>query len=120
MIKAMGVWEPIPRPKDEKVNKGDEIKEKYRSRFIAREIKKKGDGLSSWTDFFASMPPITALRVLFTLAVARRVPGINGNLEPMPRDTCLIFIDVKKAHFWSPARRRLWVELPLCAMVQRR
>ena len=120
VIKSMGVWEPIPRPKNEKVittrwvdvNKGDEIKRKYRSRFVAREIKKKGDGLSSWTDFFASMPPITALRVLFSLAVTRRVPDINGNLKPMPKDTCLIFIDVKKAHFWSPARRRLLVELP--------
>ena len=120
VIKSMGVWEPIPRPKNEKaittrwvdVNKGDEIKEKYRSRFVAREIKKKGDGLSSWTDFFASMPPITALRVLFSLAVTRRVPDINGNLKPMPKDTCLIFIDVKKVHFWSPARRRLLVELP--------
>ena len=120
VIKSMGVWEPIPRPKNEKVittrwvdvNKGDEIKEKYRSRFVAREIKKKGDGLSSWTDFFASMPPITALRVLFSLAVTRRVPDINGNLKPMPKDTCLIFIDVKKAHFRSPARRRLLVELP--------
>ena len=30
----------------------------------------------------------------------------------MPNDTCLIFIDIKKAHFWSPARRRLLVELP--------
>ena len=30
----------------------------------------------------------------------------------MPTETCLIFIDVKKAHFWSPARRRLLVELP--------
>ena len=30
----------------------------------------------------------------------------------MPKETCLIFIDVKKAHFWSPARRRLLVGLP--------
>ena len=119
VFETMGVWEVIPRPKNEKVittrwvdvNKGDEVKEKYRSRFVAREIK-KGDGPSSWTDFFASMPPITALRVLFSLAVTRRVPDINGNLKLMPKDTCLIFIDVKKAHFWSPARRRLLVELP--------
>ena len=58
------------------------------------------------------MPPITALRALFTLAVTMRVPSLEGKLTQMDRTTCLIFIDVKKAHFWSPARRRLLVELP--------
>ena len=41
-----------------------------------------------------------------------RVPNLAGKLTQMDRTTCLIFIDVKKAHFWSPARRRLLVELP--------
>ena len=44
VIETMGVWEVIPRPKNEKVittrwvdvNKGDEIKEKYRSRFVVQ------------------------------------------------------------------------------------
>ena len=41
-----------------------------------------------------------------------RVPHLEGKLAQMDPTTCLIFIDVKKAHFWSPARRRLLVELP--------
>ena len=92
VIETMAVWEVIQRPKNEKditthwvdVNEGDEIKEKYRSRFLAREIEKKGDELSSRTDFFSSMPPLAALRILFSLAVTCRVPDINGTLRPMP------------------------------------
>ena len=83
---------------------------KYRSRLVAKEIKRSNGTPGSWTDFFASMPPITALRILFTLAVTKRIPNLDGKLVDMPKETCLIFIDVKKAHFWSPARRRLLVD----------
>ena len=120
VIDAMGVWGVIDRPTNERVistrwvdvNKGDETHPKYRSRFVTRELKQKGDTPSHWSDFFASMPPITALRALFSLAVTMRVPNLEGKLTQMDRTTCLIFIDVKKAHFRSPARRRLLVELP--------
>ena len=81
VIQTMGVWEPIPRPKNEKViisarwvdvNKGDAQRPKYRSRLVAREMKvKSGQSETHWSDFLASMPPITALRVLFTIAVRR-------------------------------------------------
>ena len=120
VIDAMGVWEVIDRPANERVistrwvdvNKGDKTHPNNRSRFVARELKQKGDTPSHWSDFFASMPPITALRALFTLAVTMRVPNLEGKLTQMDPTTCLIFIDVKKAHFWSPARRRLLAELP--------
>ena len=120
MINQMQVWEVIDRPWSEKViptrwvdvNKGDEKNVKYRSRLVAKEIKRSSGTPGSWTDFFASMPPITALLILFTLAVTKKIPNLNGKLVEMSNETCLIFIDVKKAHFWSPARRRLLVELP--------
>ena len=28
------------------------------------------------------------------------------------QEPCILFLDIKKAHFWSPARRSLLVELP--------
>jgi len=124
VIKEMGVWEVIPRPVGEKVistrwvdiNKGDEDRPKYRSRFVARELKPRGShrgDVVNWDEFYASMPPLSALRILFTLAVTKRFPDIEGKMPSMPlKDVCLLFIDVKKAHFWSPARRRLLVELP--------
>ena len=75
-ITSMGVWEVLDRPPGEKVittcwvdvNTGDEVNKKYRSHLVARELKLKSDvpGSDSWKDFFATIPPITALRVLFT------------------------------------------------------
>ena len=120
VINQMQVWEVIDRPSNEKViptrwvdvNKGDEKSVKYRSRLVAKEIKRSNGTPGSWTDFFASMPPITALRILFTLAVTKKIPNLDGKLVEMSNETCLSFIDVKKAHIWSPARRRLLVELP--------
>ena len=124
MISEMGVWEVIPRPVGEKVistrwvdiNKGDEDRPKYRSRFVARELKPRGShrgDVANWDEFYASMPPLSALRILFALAVTKRFPDVEGKMPSTPlKDVCLLFIDVKKAHFWSPARRRLLVELP--------
>ena len=113
VITSMGVWEVIDRPQGEKViatcrvddvNKGDEVKKKYRS------PKSGVPGSDSWKDFFASMPPITAARMLFTLTVTGRILGVKGKLRPTWKDACLVFIGIKKTHFWSPARRQLFVE----------
>ena len=77
-IKEMGVWEVIPRPKGEKVistrwvdiNKKDEANPKYRSRLVARELKKRNPGgvsqdvhQPSWEDFYASMYQCAACAV---------------------------------------------------------
>ena len=126
-INEMGVWEVIPRPKGEKVittrwvdvNKKDEANPKYRSRLVARELKKRYPGGISqeahqptWEDFYASMPPISALRVLFALATTKKAPDLEGKMRDLPKDQCLVFLDIKKAHFWADARRRLLIELP--------
>lgn len=50
------------------------------------------DGWRTWGGFFASMPLIVALRMLFTLAVAKRTPDKNGQLVSQPGGNCLIFI----------------------------
>ena len=92
------------------VNKGDELRPKYRLRLVARELKVKcGQSETHWSDFFATMPPLTALRILFTIAVTKKIPNKDGKLISLGPTTCVIFIDIKKAHFWSPARRRLLV-----------
>ena len=33
-------------------------------------------------------------------------------MQELPRNQCLVFLDIKKAHFWADARRRILVELP--------
>ena len=48
LVEGMGVWKPVPRPKDKKVirtrwvdtNKGDKLKPNLRSRFVAQELKR--------------------------------------------------------------------------------
>ena len=124
VIKSMGVWEPIDRPTGEKVigtrwvdiNKGDSLHMKLRSRLVAQELKrKKGNNEDpAWTDFFAAMPPLSSLRALFTIAASDRIPGPDGRPVSVNKngEVCILFVDVKKAHFWSPVRRRLLVELP--------
>ena len=127
VIQQMQVWEVIPRPAGEKVigtrwvdiNKGDSLHMKLRSRLVAQELKRqkgpKGpEDQSTWTDFFAAMPPLSSLRALFALATTKKVPNEKGKLGPVGSggEVCLMFLDVKKAHFWSPVRRRLLVELP--------
>ena len=39
--------------------------------------------------FYASMPPISALRTLFALATMRRVPDLDGKMPDLPRDQCI-------------------------------
>ncbi|CAE7551092.1 unnamed protein product [Symbiodinium sp. CCMP2592] len=127
VIRQMGVWEVIPRPANEKVigtrwvdiNKGDGARHKLRSRLVAQELKRargpqQPEDQSTWSDFFAAMPPLSSLRALFSLATTQRVPNTRGKLSPVGSggEVCLMFLDVKKAHFWSPVRRRLLVELP--------
>ena len=124
VIKSMGVWEPIDRPPGEKVigtrwvdiNKGDSLHMKLRSRLVAQELKrKKGNNEDpAWTDFFAAMPPLSSLRALFTVAASESIPGSDGRPVSVNKngEVCILFVDVKKAHFWSPVRRRLLVELP--------
>ena len=117
----------IPRPTNEKVigtrwvdiNKGDSAHLKLRSRLVAQELKRargpqQPEDQSTWSDFFAAMPPLSSLRALFTLATTRLIPNSRGKLSPVGSggEVCLMFLDVKKAHFWSPVRRRLLVELP--------
>ena len=124
VIKSMGVWEPIDRPPGEKVigtrwvdiNKGDSLHMKLRSRLVAQELKrKKGNNEDpAWTDVFSAMPPLSSLRALFTVAANERIPGSDGRPVSVNKngEVCILFVDVKKAHFWSPVRRRLLVELP--------
>ena len=127
VIRQMGVWEIIPRPANEKVigtrwvdiNKGDSAHLKLRSRLVAQELKRargpqQPEDQSTWSDFFAAMPPLSSLRALFTLATTRLIPNSRGKLSLVGSggEVCLMFLDVKKAHFWSPVRRRLLVELP--------
>ena len=65
-------------------------------------------------DFFAAMPPLSSLGALFAFATTKKVPDESSKVMRMDAhgEVCVMCIDVKKAHFWSAARRRVLVELP--------
>ena len=86
------------------VNKGDEDNPEYRSRLVAKEIKRdKRD------DNFAATPPLEAKKILFSLAVTEGV-GYNKGLKN--KGMKIDFIDVRRAYFQAMARRDIYVDLP--------
>ena len=114
-VDRIGLWEVMDRPRDKRVigtrwvdtNKGDEAHYNVRSRLVAQETKRKG----TIEQFFAGTPPLSALKVLLSLATTSRLPEIDPVRKARGR-VLLQFFDVKKAHFWAQAERDLYVELP--------
>ena len=91
LVEGRKVWKAVPRTKDMKVistrwvdiNEGGQAKPNYRSRLVARELKK--DTLS---ELFAAMPPLAALKVLFALAVTKSKPNEKGSFVKIPNERC--------------------------------
>ena len=86
------------------INKGDVSNPNYRSRLVAKEIKR---GPSD--DMFAATPPLEAKKSLFSMAMTQfargRAQGIKGTQK-------MLFVDVRRAYFYAPARRPVYVTLP--------
>ena len=74
-------------------NKGDEENPEYRSRLVAKEIKK-----DKREDLFAATPPHEANKSIFALA-ARTDRAAHGDMNK------LVFIDVRRAYFNAIAVR---------------
>ena len=85
------------------INKGDEINPEYRSRLVAKEIKKYAD-----LDLFAATPPWEAEKLLFSMAVTRGI-GWSCSKE---KGHMIAFIDVRRAYFHARSRRTVYVQLP--------
>eukprot|EP00435_Cladocopium_sp_Y103_P040755 s116_g11.t1 len=118
-IRKMKVWQEVDRPKDKPVlkgrwvdiNKGDEEKPQYRSRYVGKEIKKGSKG-ALVADFFAAMPPLSSFKLLLTLAMVDRFFGADGTPRSRTEPWYILFIDVKRAHFVSDATRELLWSYP--------
>ena len=75
-------------------NKGDKTRPNYRSRLVAKDIKK-----DARPDLYAATPPLEALKTILALAAkGKKGTGIMVN-------------DVKRAYFYAPATREIYVEL---------
>ena len=86
------------------INKGDEQSPEIRCRLVAKEVKKRNNTEEESANFFASTPPLEAVKFLISEAMTKTVSRNNPPLK-------LSFVDVKKAHLCSDVLRELYVEL---------
>ena len=103
----MGVWKPVPRPNKKVIgtrwvdtNKGDNLKPNLRSRLVAQDLKR-----GSMEEYFAAMPPLSALRTLMTLAVTESNKDLNGNWTRKTDRQFLSFVDIKRELTSAPKQR---------------
>ena len=76
--------------------KGQPVKPNVRARWVAKEYK-----THSGPELYASTPSLEALKVVLSeIATGER------------RGKVVALVDVRRAYFYAPARRRLFVELP--------
>ena len=80
------------------VNKGDSAKPKVRSRLVAQEL-----NLFKQPELFAATPPIEYIRFLVSCCASSQWTA---------NPTRIMLQDVKKAYFFAPARREVYVQLP--------
>ena len=85
-------------------NKGDDEHEVYRSRLVVRELRVRNTTLSA-SDLFAAMPPYECLKLMISLWVSLRFTSSGTTLK-------LGLWDVKKAHLYGQAERRVFTDLP--------
>ena len=96
-------------------NKGDKLCLKIRSGLLAQEL-----NLSRLFELYAATPPLEFIKYLISFCASSQ-----GSSRP----TQLTISDVKKAYFYAPATRRVFVALPLedqgpgeegmCALLER-
>ena len=110
-IHTMGVYKKVPidqclkrtgrRPIGTRwvdVNKGDSTNPKHRSRLVAQEL-----NVSKMPELFAATPPIEYIRYLVSCCASSQWSS---------KPTRIMIQDVKKAYFFAPARREVYVALP--------
>ena len=81
------------------INKGDEKFPNYRSRLVAKEINR-----CKSSDMYAATPPLESIKFIISMAASTDGKQ-NSNIK-------LMVNDVKRAYFYAPSRRRVFIELP--------
>ena len=106
-FKKMGVYEKVDRSEVAKMkgkvittkwldtNVGDLDTPNYRSRLVGREINRK-----KRLDLFSATPPLEAFKILLAKC------ALGG------KKSRLAVIDIKRAYFYAPATRPIFVEIP--------
>ena len=110
-FKKMGVYVKVPRETARRhgckviatkwldTNKGDDENPNYRSRMVGREVK-----YDKRMDLFSATPPLETLKLLISMCARR---------QSDERPCRLAVIDIKRAYFYAPARRPVFIEIPM-------
>ncbi len=91
-------------------NKGDDEQPNYRSRLVAREVRRRGED-----PIFAPTPPLESLRTILSLAATEVLGGRKHDRDPhSERRTQVSFIDISRAYLTAPTDPEdpTYVELP--------
>ena len=83
------------------INKGDEDNYNIRARLVAQEFTR-----GKLEAIFAATPPLEAKKALLSLAVTEGI-GYGDGWQYKPD-----FIDIKRAYFYAPAKRDVFIKLP--------
>ena len=86
------------------ISKGDDDNTEYRSRLVAKEINR-----SPSDEMFEATPPLEAKKMLFSMMVTEFANNRAVKLRGVQK---LLSIDVRRAYFYAPARRPVFVHLP--------
>ena len=88
-------------------NKGDKKEPNMRSRLVAKEFKwlARRNGRAA---LFAGTPPIECLRILLSVMTTQ----IEQSTLQLDDQMEMLILDVRRAHFYAKALRRVFVEMP--------
>ena len=86
------------------INKGDMAHPNYRSRLVAKEIRRGPN-----EEMFAATPPLEAKKCLFSHVMSQYA---RGRCKKTSDKLKLMFVDVSRAYFYAPSRRPVYVNLP--------
>ena len=114
VIRELGVWEVVDRPatrlclvrvgltstKMTKTNRSTAVD------WSCKRTKRQAKG-----SFFSASPPLEALRSLLICATIDELRNELGQLFAWTELVVLMLTNVRRAHFYSPARRKVFVEL---------
>ena len=140
-VKDKNVWRKIPRWQAIQegipiiatrwidINKGDDVRENYRSRLVAKEF-----NMSKEMGLFAATPPLEALKYLLSVAATssdgtggpraasarqgwdaggpRAADASKGHGGRKGEENVMMSNDVARAFFEAPIQRKVCVELP--------
>jgi len=86
-------------------NKGDSTRPRYRSRLVAREVRRGKTRVLPDAMLFSAMPPLEAMKGLASLLVTRKKSRRGKTLK-------IGLWDVSRAHLYGVTQRLVYTELP--------